>query len=292
MEKYTDKEVTLSGQQSAGNKKDSALRQLMKTLEAVNDKLKESESLKTHFLSNIRNEINNPLNSIMGLSEHIIQGLHKDPCMIENIAKTIYSEAFALDFQLRNIFTAAELEAGEYTLSISHVDIDALMKSTICSFKHKADQKGIEIVYSWQSISESDKNAFFLTDPEKIKLILSNLLNNAIEFSADQSTIEFKAKRDGKNLYFSLRDYGIGFHMDDQMIIFERFRQLDTGVRRRHRGHGLGLSIAKDLIEIFGGTISVISEERKGTEFVVFVPESRQTEETEVYSDDGNIFIF
>jgi signal transduction histidine kinase len=292
MEKYTDKEVTRAGKQSAENEKDSALRQLMKTLEAVNDKLKESESLKTHFLSNIRNEINNPLSSIMGLSEQLIKGLHKDPHMRVSIAKTIFSEAFDLDFQLRNIFAAAELEAGEYTLSLSHVDIDALMKSTICSFKHKADQKGIEIVYSCRSTKESGENTFFLIDPEKLKLILSNLLSNAIEFSADLGKIELKVKRDGKNLSFSMRDYGIGFHMDDQDIIFERFRQLDTGVRRQHRGHGLGLSIAKDLIEIFGGTISVTSEQGKGTNFIVFIPEAKQTDGIEVYSDDGNVFIF
>lgn len=292
MEKHTDKEVTSTWKQYTENEKDNALRQLMKTLEAVNDKLKQSESLKTNFLSNIKNEINNPLNSIMGLSEQIIQGLHKDPYMIASFAKTIFSEAFDLDFQLRNIFAAAELEAGEYTLGVSHVDIDALMKSTICSFKHKTDQKGIEIVYSCLSINESDGNTFFLTDPEKLKLILSNLLSNAIEFSADKGRIELKAKRDGKNLSFSMRDYGIGFHMDNRKIIFERFRQLDAGVRRRHRGHGLGLSIAKDLIEILGGTISVISEQGKGTDFVVFLPEARQTEGTEVYSDDGNVFIF
>ncbi|MBE0425802.1 MAG: HAMP domain-containing histidine kinase [Nitrospirae bacterium] len=268
------------------------LKELMKTLEDVNTKLRESESLKTNFLSNIRNEINNPLTSIIGLTKQIIHGLHFDAGFIQKTAEMIYSEAFDLDFQLRNIFVAAELEAGEYIPSISYVDVKALIQNTINSFRHKADKKRINISYSCQSIYETEKENFFKIDSEKLKLILSNILCNAIEFSSDEGRVELNVKRDGKHLVFSLRDYGIGFDMEDQNKIFERFRQLDTGMRRKHGGHGLGLSIIKDLIEILGGTISVVSSKGKGSVFTISIPEVETPETIDVFSDDGNVFVF
>ena len=130
----------------------------------------------------------------------------------------------------------------------------------------------------------------FRTDPEKLRLILSNLMSNAIEFSRERGIIELQAKRDGNMLVFSVRDYGIGFSMESETIVFERFRQLDTGARRRHRGHGLGLSITKDLVDLFGGTISVVSAHDKGSVFSVSVPEAEQTEGIDTFSDDGNVF--
>ena len=132
-----------------------------------------------------------------------------------------------------------------------------------------------------------------MTDPEKLRLVVSNLMNNAIEFSPDKATVELDTIQNGKLLTFSVRDYGIGFHMDNDRLIFERFRQLDTGARRTHRGHGLGLSITKDIIELFGGTISVESAEGKGSSFIVSIPELEpETQTNASFSDDGNVFIF
>jgi signal transduction histidine kinase len=274
------------------SEKDTALRHLMKTLEIVNDKLKESESLKTHFLSNIRNEINNPLTAIMGLSQQLMEGPDLDVSAMQNMSEVIYSEAFDLDFQLRNIFAAAELEAGEQSLSVSNVDTDALIQSVIQSFHHRVDQKNIHVIYSYKSINVDRGSNVFRTDPERLRLILSNLMSNAIAFSREGGIIELHAKRDGNMLVFSVRDYGIGFSMESETIVFERFRQLDTGARRRHRGHGLGLSITKDLVDLFGGTISVVSAPDKGSVFIVSVPVADQTEGIDAFSDDGNVFIF
>jgi len=290
MEKHSDNPIM--SELKSFTDKDKALRRLMTTLEAVNDRLKESESLKTNFLSNIRNEINNPLTAIMGLSQQIMEGTIPDLNIIEKTAGIIFSEAFDLDFQLRNIFIAAEIEAGESSLCASNVNIDAFVHNTMNAFGHKAHQKRISLIYSPKSSHISDERHIFKTDPEKLRLIISNLLNNAVEFSPDKAKVELETKRNGKNLIFSIRDYGIGFHMDNEKLIFERFRQLDTGARRTHRGHGLGLSITKDIIELFGGTISVESAEGKGSFFIVSIPELEPETQTNAFSDDGNVFIF
>ncbi len=213
--------------------------------------------------------------------------------LFKGTTRIIFSEAFDLDFQLRNIFIAAELEAGESSLCASNVDVDAFMQNTMNAFVHKANQKKISLIFSQKSLHNARENHVFMTDPEKLSLIVSNLLNNAIEFSPDKATVELDTIQNGKRLTFSVRDYGIGFHMDNEKVIFERFRQLDTGARRTHRGHGLGLSITKDIIGLFGGTISVESAEGKGSLFIVSIPELEpETQINAPFSDDGNVFIF
>jgi signal transduction histidine kinase len=268
------------------------LRDLMKNLEGLNNKLQESESLKSSFLSNVRNEINNPLTSIMGLSEQIMNGVNLEFDSIMHRALMIYSEAFDLDFQLRNIFVAAELEAGEAIPSTASVDVDALIRNTIDSFRHKANKKEISIHYSYMSIYETETRNLLKTDPEKLKLILSNLLSNAIEFSDDRGSVKLIAKRDNKYLVFSVKDTGIGIDEEDQTVIFDRFRQLETGMTRTHGGHGLGLSITRDLVALLGGTISVVSTKGNGSIFTVSISEAEVPVEVDAFSDDGNILVF
>jgi signal transduction histidine kinase len=268
------------------------MRDLMKNLEGLNKKLQESESLKSNFLSNVRNEINNPLTSIMGLSEQIMKEVNLEFDSIKQRALMIYSEAFDLDFQLRNIFVAAELEAGEATPSIARVDVNALIKGTINAFRHRANKKDLLVHYSYKSIYETDDENLLKTDPEKLKLILSNLLSNALEFSLDRGRVELVAKRDNKYLVFSVKDNGIGIKEEEQKVIFDRFRQIETGMTRTHRGHGLGLSITRDLVALLRGTINIVSTKDKGSIFMVSIPEADVLMPVDTFSDDGNILVF
>jgi signal transduction histidine kinase len=268
------------------------LRDLMKNLESLNEKLKDSESFKSGFLSNVRNEINNPLNSIMGLSDQIIKGETLEFDSILQRASMIYSEAFNLDFQLRNIIIAAELESGETARTVALVDVDALIKNTINAFSHTANNKEITFQYTYKSIYKSDEENFLKTDPEKFKLICSNLIANALEFSLDKGRVELVAKRNNNYLVFSVKDNGIGIDEDDHAVIFDRFKQLETGMTRTHGGHGLGLSITRDLVTLLGGTISVVSTKGKGTIFTVSIPEADVPVPVDTFSDDGNILVF
>ncbi len=286
----------LIGNMKKFNENDGELRQqlngLTKNLMHLNKKLHESEALKSRFLSNARNEINNPLTSIIGLSNQIIKGLNLEPDSIQRRAAMIYEEAFDLDFQLRNIFAAAELEAGEVSPWISTVDVDALIQNTIDSFKHKTEEKKVKITCCFRSVYKNKEKKFLKTDTEKLKLILSNLLCNAIEFSSDGGRVELDAKRDGKNLVFSVKDCGIGFDEANKDVIFDRFVQLESGLTRKHGGHGLGLSITKDLVTLLGGTISVTSIKGKGSIFTVIIPDSESAAAVDAFSDDGNVLVF
>src|SRR6478736_3781687 len=178
---------------------------LMAELKRVNEKLIASEGLKSNFLSNIRNEINNPIASILELSKNISEGTINQDAMMR-FAGLIYSESFSLDFQLRNIFASAEIEAGEALVSPVFVDIDSVLENVLLSFKHLIEKKKIQ-VHIGDSVSKHER---FHTDAEKLHLILSNLIANAIQFNHDGGSIEINSEMKNGQLTFTIMDNGQG----------------------------------------------------------------------------------
>jgi len=265
------------------------LRTMTQNLEAVNEKLRQSESLKTDFLSNIRNEINNPLTSIMGLTKQIVDK-EADADRAREIAGMIYHEAFDLDFQLRNIFAAAELEAGETTPSVALVDVAALVRSQLAAFGHKAAEKKVSL--DVQCVCPDGGGITFKTDPERLQMVVSNLLANAIEFCREGKSVILRVWKEGVRLNIAIADEGPGIPEADRMKVFDRFIQLDTGVRKRHKGHGLGLSIAKALAEMLNGSIALAGNKGNGCVFTLSLSEMEAGRPVETTSGDGNEFIF
>ncbi len=265
------------------------LNALTKKLEEVNKKLQESEALKGHFLSNIRNEINNPLTSISCLSNELKSGKIADPATSSLLASSIYFEVFNLNFQLKNILTAAEMEAGEMVVSFSKVNITKLIQSVIDSFQHLAEAQRLTIKFSWE---KEDENPGFKTDSEMIQMIISNLLSNAIKYSLEKGQIEVKGLIEGGYLNLQVKDSGIGIKESQHQIIFERFKQLESGTTKRFGGHGLGLSVVKALVELLNGTMSLASSPDTGSAFTLLIPEADCCEESDIFSEEGNDFIF
>jgi len=267
------------------------LKAITRKLEAVNMKLRESEALKSNFLSNIRNEINNPLTSIIGLSDQIASGIVA-PEKAPEVSSMIFHEAFELDYQLRNIFIAAELEAGEVTLNPAKVDIYSFITRAIGYFNHKLEEKDItvEMVCNIDGCKEGE--AIFITDPEKLQVICVNLLANAIEFTPEGQKIKVVVGRENGKLVISIEDRGIGIESHLQKDIFDRFKQLSSGVRKQHKGHGLGLSIVKSMLDLMDGHVELSSVVGKGTTFTVRLPESPYIEGANIFSEEGNEFIF
>ena len=267
------------------NKALSDLTVVNRKLLELNHRLQDSETLKSNFLSNIRNEINNPLNAIMGLASQIITitpGSAAAQC-----ADTIMLEAQCLDFQLKNIFMAAELEAGDLAPEPARVAVCDLLQNVVNAHTPAAVQKQIQISTVCSGVLQEE----FCTDADKLELITSNLLANAIEFShqGDQVTLSAEA-REGC-LQLQIKDTGIGIDPKDFQRIFDRFVQLDSGSQRSHHGHGLGLSVVRSLLDLLGGSIGVQSSPESGTIFTVILPEL-QRDEGMMFADGGNLFLF
>ncbi len=255
----------------------------------MNERLERSESLKSNFLSNIRNEINNPLNAIMGLAgELAILGAGNEE--IASLSSLIGAEANNLDFQLRNIFMAAELEAGEVNPRCVKIHVASALRDMVDSFHHTAAKKNVSLNLLFP---EQEHEFLAVTDSEKFQIIIYNLLANAIEYSNDEGLVEVSCSvgADGC-LRISVQDHGIGIAPEDQQRIFDRFVQLDTGTTRPHLGHGLGLSITKALVELLQGSISLNSSPGEGTLFIVTIPPCSIMDDEDSFSEAGNLFFF
>ncbi|MBF0165728.1 MAG: HAMP domain-containing histidine kinase [Magnetococcales bacterium] len=262
------------------------VKMISKKLEDVNHKLQLSEQVKSNFVSHMKNEINNPLSCILGLSQQLVSSAG-DPETVSSAAALIYNEAFSLDFQLRNIFAAAELEAGDTTLQVSILDVNALVTSTLASFRHMIDGKRLTVDFSTQPEKLS-----FKTDSDRLGLVFSNLLSNAIEFNQEDGWITIQAEIIDDHLTIRVSDTGDGIDMSQLHRLFDRFVQGESGLRKSHKGHGLGLSITQAVIELMGGTVSVNSADNKGATFTISVPELPGDADADTFSVDGNDFLF
>ena len=266
----------------------SELQSVSRELESLNRKLQASEAMKGHFLSNIRNEINNPLTSISGLARHLMTGR----CAVEQvpeIAGMIYSEAFDLDFQLRNIFVAAELEAGEAKPEFCNVEMESLLKNTVELLTRHLTLKQINVI---ESVSSPSAPPLFVSDAQMLQVMLINLLMNAIEFSPVGGTVRVEVQLTPAGMKISVADNGSGIDPADQGKIFDRFVQMESGTTRTHRGHGLGLCITRALVELLGGEVSVVSARGAGAQFLLEIPVPQLSSPVSLHASDGNFFLF
>ncbi len=255
----------------------------------MNEKLQQSESLKSNFLSNIRNEINNPLNAIMGLAGQLIIASEGNEEAIQ-LASLIGAEANHLDFQLRNIFIAAELEAGAVNPHSSKFHVATLLRDLIETFQYLAIKKNITLALV---LPEDEAELVIGADFDKIQIMIYNLLANGIEFSHEDGVVTVTACISAEgNLQISVKDQGIGIAPEDHERIFDRFVQLETGTTRSHLGHGLGLSITKSLVELLEGRILLESAPGAGTTCTVTIPPALDQDDDDAFSEAGNMFFF
>ena len=252
----------------------------------LNERLRQTVALKSHFIAHMRSEINDPLSAILGFAEEL-SGPRIGPVPTCELANRIKAEAFHLDFQLRNIFCAAELEAGEASPSISRVDLKSVLLDTALALAAPVMEKAQILEVNVPSGIDP-----VLTDAAKLRIILANLLANAIEFSPKGGRIELRALLAEQTLKIEVKDHGIGLSEADVSVIFERFRQLEAGPDRSHKGQGLGLAVVKALVELLDGQVSVESEPGRGSTFSCHLPIRPQATNPDSFAFDGNFFIF
>lgn len=265
--------------------------ELQQEYQSMSKRLKDSEALKSHFISNVTNEIVNPFTSIIGLSKAILSVDKQEWKKIVSMVALIHNEAFNLDFQLKNIFTAAKIEAGEILPNVQKVHIRQLIQSVIDSFTVVTRKMGIEIEFDYEiQLGFGEKDYYFNTDAEKLKQIISNILNNAVKYSYKDSKVIVKTWIDDDLLFISIQDFGTGISEKNQNIIFERFKRLDTGINSINQGHGLGLSIAKALLDVLEGTIDIKSVKGEGSTFTISIPRLKVVNTDPFGGDDGGMF--
>ena len=256
-----------------------------RNLLSLNDKLRHSEEVKSRFLALMRNEINNPLSDIMGLADRILDPA-MPPAKVRDFATLIKDDAFHLDCQLRNVFSAAELEAGEVTPSVVRVDVGSVARDVLDSFAASARAKGVELV-----LDLGEGPAAFPTDGDKLHQILGNLLGNAVQFSHPTGRVDLRIACGEEELVLEVADQGPGINAAEMEKLFEPFRSgQEPGLFQR--GQGLGLTVVKALVEVMGGGVAVKSEPGTGTCFTIRLPRFHTLDRVEAEGLDGNLIIF
>lgn len=255
---------------------------LMQQLEKTNEKLKESDGFKSHFISNITNEIINPFASILGISKNISLLDEKRLGQIHSMSNLIYNEAFDLDFQLQNIFSAAKIESGEMNMELSSLHPIEIVEEIIESLRFKSEKKNQYI-----ELKQENELAYNLvTDKDKFQIIIKNLLANAIIFGYEKTKISVIMKQVDEKLMIQISNSGDKMHEEDLKVIFDRFTKLDKTINSINQGHGLGLSVTKAYLEFLEGEIEVESNENDGNVFRIFISAIANDEDTLIREDD------
>ncbi|MCP4135062.1 MAG: response regulator [bacterium] len=222
---------------------------------------------KSEFLANMSHDIRTPMNAILGFSE-LLEGVIEGKTEQQYLA-AISSSGKTLLNLINDILDLSKIEAGKLELSYSPVDLRALFGETIRMFHHKAEGKGVEILFEYD---ESLPRGLLL-DEFRLKQVLINLIGNAVKFTeAGRVTVSVSGKQDAgehsrMEIIISVRDTGIGVRADELETIFDPFQQQKGQRTVQYGGTGLGLSITRRLVEIMGGTIAVESEPGKGSCF-------------------------
>lgn len=245
-------------------------------LKEANEKLTEMDKMKSNFLANISHEIRTPLTLILSPVESTLQGDYQkgvDETFLQNIQRN----AIRLLKLINNLLDFSKIEAGKMNLKVKEIDIVKIINNYLQIVKPTADSKGVQI----KVVSEKDSMPLFL-DIEKFDKIAMNIFSNALKFTERDGLIEIRIKEDDKNCYLEVEDTGIGIPQDKLDTIFDRFSQVDLSSTRKYEGTGIGLSLAKELIELSGGSISVKSRDiedhpdNHGTVFTITFPKGQE----------------
>ncbi len=263
------------------DKKDQALQDLRtihRELDVAHSRLLEADGLKSHFLAVIRNEIKNPVGAIMGLARMAAEKKITDQDTLSEVMGTILTESCMLSFQLDNILEAALIEAGEQRLVRHAVDIGEIVEDILKEQVYDIRTRELKVrtdVEDTQPVSG---------DGEKIRLIVANLISNAVKFNRKGGEIRVALKTEQESVVLSVADQGEGINDEDSRVIFERFKQADMGIARKYSGSGLGLSVAAALAELHGGRLWFEPLSEGGTEFNASFPITSETDDA--LSDD------
>jgi DNA-binding response OmpR family regulator/anti-sigma regulatory factor (Ser/Thr protein kinase) len=255
-----------------------------RNLVELNQKLRRSEEIKSRFLALMRNEIVNPLSSILGLADQIEHGAVQVEAS-RRLAAVIKDEAFRLDLQIRNVFAAAELESGDACPAFTQVEVGSILEDVRSSFEPAARARGIELAIRTLGLEDP-----VVTDGPKLHHILSNLVANAIAWGRAGGKADIQASREGDRLEFRVQDEGPGLPRDIKEFL-EQFRVPAPGIEETGPGRRLGVLVVKSLVDLLDGSLRVEAR-GEGTAILVGLPAAPGNVAARDRSLDGNIVIF
>lgn len=235
--------------------------QLLRREQAARLEAERANRLKDEFLATLSHELRTPLNAIMGWSHVLGQSSH-DRDTVLRAAMVIRQNATSQAQLIDDILDVSRIVGGKLVLDTSLVSVHAVVNDAIDALMPAATAKSIQV------IRNLDEEINVVGDKDRIQQIVWNLVSNALKFTPKHGRVEITLSEQDGDAEIAVADTGIGISPEFLPFVFDRFRQADSSMSRRHSGLGLGMAIVRHLIELHGGTVSVESEgEGKGTTF-------------------------
>lgn len=222
---------------------------------------------KSQFFANMSHELRTPLNAIIGYSEMLLENVsekdnkeqHSDLSAIENSGRHLLG-------LINDILDLAKVDSGKFELFLEDIEIPKLLNEVKATAMPLASKNGNEVIFD-----AYDAPPVMRTDSMRLSQVLLNLISNACKFTHN-GTITIRVNTNKNHALFSVQDTGVGMTHEQLKKVFNEFQQADSSVAGSYGGTGLGLSISKQLVEMMGGDISVLSEPGKGTTFTANLP--------------------
>jgi signal transduction histidine kinase len=217
------------------------------------------------LISEVVHELRTPVTSIVGYSKMLgMEGIPEETK--KQFAETIYRESRRLGNMVNDFLEWARLEAGRLRLKSEAVDMRQVLQDTVLIIKPQAEERGIVVE---EMVPEGDM--VVTGDGDRLKQVLLNLASNGVKYNRDRGRLDFIVKREDGSVSIAVRDTGVGIPEESLSKLFERFYRV-PGTENIVRGTGLGLVIAKSLVEAHGGKMEVVSTVGVGTTFTITLP--------------------
>jgi PAS domain S-box-containing protein len=245
------------------------LKQVHEDLIKANIGAEASNRLKTNFLANISHEIRTPLNSVVGFSNLLLTNNLPNKVKEEYIEHINRNSEKLLQI-IGDIIDLSRLESSQIEITYEEASLSSIVNEIIEEARQVIKRNEKPIILNVKNHFE-DAGDLIFTDRVWLKRVLNHLMDNAVKFTLEGS-VEFSYLLDNQNILFKIRDTGIGINKENLGRIFEEFRQEFDGHHRPFEGLGIGLTLAKEVIERMGGKIVVESEKGVGSEFSFSIP--------------------
>ena len=241
---------------------------LYAALNATVDELRHASRLKDHFLQNVNHELRTPLTAIVGWTDLFEEEEAFDEKTLRRGLRQIRQSARVLLALIDDLLDLARLERGALTLDLKPVSLSEVLHRSVETVRLMAESRGVVLILAPLPEPMPPVRA----DPLRLQQILWNLLSNAIHFTAPRGRVVVRVEREPERYLVSVEDDGIGIPESELPHVFERFRQVDGSATRGHAGMGIGLALARSLVELHGGAIWASSVVGQGSRFTFALP--------------------